>query len=112
MERLFCLLSTLLLLGTATAEELPGTPTNTATGKQLYQQLCASCHGVQFDGKGPAARAVFPAPANLIKHVKEHSMMGIMHPIMHGDGAMPSWRNIVTHEEAFSIAKYLQNEIK
>jgi mono/diheme cytochrome c family protein len=33
-----------------------------ATGKQLYGNYCASCHGEQGDGNGPAARYLYPKP--------------------------------------------------
>jgi len=98
-------LSILLFSSLASAQQ-PEQP----SGKQLYQQLCAACHGVELDGKGPMAQAVFPAPANLTEHVREHSFMELMHPIMHGEGAMPSWQGSLTHEEAFSITRYLQRQ--
>jgi mono/diheme cytochrome c family protein len=80
----------------------------TDQGKKLYQEFCASCHGINLDGRGPLARAVVPAPPDLKQHVKEHpGMMDNMHPIMHGDGPMPAWRDVISHEEAFSIVKYL-----
>lgn len=109
------LASTLLglsLLIPSVAAETTDATAMPLTGKQLYQQNCASCHGNRFDGKGPLARAVFPAPADLTGHVKKHSFMELMHPIMHGDGAMPAWREVLTHDEAFSIAEYLQNQLK
>lgn len=89
-----------------------GQQTGQPSGEQLYQQLCAACHGINLDGKGPLAHAVFPAPANLNEHVGEHSFMEIMHPIMHGEGAMPAWRDILTHDEAFSITQYLQRQTR
>jgi len=33
-------------------------------GRELYFRACAPCHGVQGDGKGPAARGFDPAPRN------------------------------------------------
>src|SRR5262245_12296232 len=35
-----------------------------ATGKQLYGNHCASCHGETGDGNGPAARFLYPKPRN------------------------------------------------
>src|SRR5262245_46533516 len=35
-----------------------------ATGKQLFTNYCASCHGETGDGNGPAARFLFPKPRN------------------------------------------------
>ncbi|MEL6343907.1 MAG: cytochrome c [Myxococcota bacterium] len=33
-------------------------------GEALYQSNCMACHGVNADGKGPAAAALQPAPAD------------------------------------------------
>jgi mono/diheme cytochrome c family protein len=35
-----------------------------ATGKELYANYCAACHGETGDGNGPAARFVYPKPRN------------------------------------------------
>jgi mono/diheme cytochrome c family protein len=35
-----------------------------ATGKQVFNNYCASCHGEAGDGNGPAARFLFPKPRN------------------------------------------------
>jgi mono/diheme cytochrome c family protein len=110
MQRIYLVLIGTLLCVPAIADQQP--PLTSTSGKHLYQQMCAACHGSQFDGKGPIARAVFPAPANLKEHVGKHSFMEIMHPIMHGEGAMPAWGETLSHDEAFSIAEYLQSQIK
>jgi mono/diheme cytochrome c family protein len=34
------------------------------TGRAVYEQHCAACHGVQGDGNGPAAVWLFPKPRN------------------------------------------------
>ncbi len=44
---------------------LPSTADNIARGRQLYDQNCASCHGAQGLGDGPAAKSLRPPPANL-----------------------------------------------
>jgi len=45
------------------------TPELVAKGKQLFQQQCVSCHGVEGKGDGPAASALNPRPRNF--HVSE-----------------------------------------
>jgi len=39
-------------------------PALLARGRTVYEQVCASCHGVQGDGKGPAGAALNPPAAN------------------------------------------------
>lgn len=38
-------------------------------GAELYRELCASCHGVDADGNGPAATTV-PVPTPPLTHLK------------------------------------------
>ena len=40
-------------------------------GSKLFLQNCSACHGEKGDGKGPAAAALKPPPANFLD--KEHS---------------------------------------
>ncbi len=42
-----------------------------AEGERLYTQRCATCHGVNGDGRGPRAAAVSPAPRDFTKGVYE-----------------------------------------
>ncbi len=50
------------LLGNEAKLELPTTPLDVAEGKAVYQQNCASCHGVAGLGDGPAGKGMNPAP--------------------------------------------------
>jgi mono/diheme cytochrome c family protein len=43
---------------------LAGSPKMAARGKELFQTNCASCHGPQGRGDGPAAAALNPKPRN------------------------------------------------
>src|SRR5262245_4031703 len=38
--------------------------TEASSGQQVYNQHCASCHGVNGDGTGPASVWLFPKPRN------------------------------------------------
>lgn len=38
-------------------------------GEQLFTQLCASCHGLQGTGDGPAAKYVYPKPRDFTRGV-------------------------------------------
>jgi high-affinity iron transporter len=41
-----------------------GDPAAIADGARLFRDNCASCHGENADGRGPAARGLEPPPAN------------------------------------------------
>jgi mono/diheme cytochrome c family protein len=44
---------------------LAGDPSTSATGAELYQRFCTSCHGESGRGDGPVARALKVQPADL-----------------------------------------------
>ena len=50
------------LLGNEAKLELPNKPLDLAEGRAIFQQSCASCHGISGLGDGPAGRAMNPAP--------------------------------------------------
>ena len=52
-------------LGSEGALELPSRALDVAAGRTLYAQNCASCHGAQGMGDGPAAAGMTPAPPPL-----------------------------------------------
>jgi mono/diheme cytochrome c family protein len=46
-------------------KKAPVKETSPASGKEMYIQYCASCHGKDGKGDGPAASALKVAPSNL-----------------------------------------------
>lgn len=53
-------------LHTAAADPVPTAAALLARGAAIYARNCLDCHGVQGDGKGPAAVSFLPRPANFI----------------------------------------------
>jgi mono/diheme cytochrome c family protein len=51
--------------GAAGGGAVPSSPESIQRGQQLFAQNCASCHGPQGKGDGPAAVALNPKPADL-----------------------------------------------
>jgi mono/diheme cytochrome c family protein len=80
-SRLICLLAIFALacavcLGAQTApapsqpakpeiKHVPAAYTDPSSGKEMYKQYCASCHGLDGKGDGPAAPALKAATTNL-----------------------------------------------
>src|SRR5260221_2491905 len=50
------------VLGKEAQLELPAQPLDLAEGRTIYERSCASCHGMQGLGDGPAGRALTPPP--------------------------------------------------
>jgi putative copper export protein/mono/diheme cytochrome c family protein len=64
-----------------------------AAGEALFAQNCASCHGPDGQGDGPAAKDLQPPPADLTaNHIYAHSDGDLFWWITHGIGAaMPAF---------------------
>jgi cytochrome c oxidase cbb3-type subunit I/II len=60
----------------------------------IFVQNCASCHGEQGDGHGPAAAALAPAPTNF--HIEQPTHETALHVLAHGvpGTAMPEWTKL------------------
>ncbi len=90
------LLLPLLLLAGAVAAGCKREPAVPANAEALYRHYCASCHGIDGRGDGPAAAALDPRPSDLTK--TDLSLAELMKVIdgrrtvrAHGDAAMPVW---------------------
>ncbi len=93
-----------------------------AQGQKLYAQYCASCHGANGTGNGPAATTLNPKPSDLTQIAKKNggkfpfyetmqlisgrtpmsenqdaSLPGL--PKAHGDPKMPAWGEVFSREE-------------
>jgi len=73
-----------------------------ASGKEMFMSYCASCHGKDAKGNGPAASALKQLPADLTTLAKRHGgkypsdrvtsvLRGQANLMAHGDQDMPVW---------------------
>jgi mono/diheme cytochrome c family protein len=76
--------------------------TSPASGKEMFNAYCASCHGTDAKGDGPAAPALKNAPANLTMLAKNNGgkypsnkvtavLRGEATLAAHGTQEMPVW---------------------
>lgn len=88
----------------------PHSPPSITSGKQLYAQNCASCHGVSGNGEGPKAAMLNPPPINFqdMERQQERSVWGLYSAISQGvDGtAMPAFDNL-SKEQRWALAFYV-----
>ena len=81
-------------------ETLP--PGYMPSGKVMYQQHCATCHGVDAKGAGPIAPLLITRPADLTLLAKRHAgkfpreyVSSVLEfgpgPTAHGSSDMPAW---------------------
>ncbi|MGA2882287.1 MAG: cytochrome c [Bryobacteraceae bacterium] len=111
------LLSSVLLPAQETAtkiKKVPASPTSAASGKEMFDAYCASCHGVDGKGNGPAAPALKKQPTDLTllaqKNGGEFPTMHVMSSIrdvtqnVHGSKDMPVWGPILSSVSSNSPA--------
>ncbi len=87
---------------TTQLKEVPITPTSPASGKLMYNAYCATCHGLDGKGNGPAAVALKQEPTDLTtlsrenggkfpeSHIYSVLKFGVETPA-HGNQEMPVW---------------------
>ena len=82
-------------------------------GGLVFANYCVTCHGMNADGNGRAARLYNPRPANLRASEKNDDYLGLM--IRKGGGAigrsafMPSWEAELTEEQIHDLVAYLRS---
>ena len=89
----------------ASKTEVKKTPikrTSAASGKEMFAQYCAPCHGTDGKGNGPAAPAMKASPTDLTQLAKKHdgkypsnevaaTLKFGKGPASHGSEQMPVW---------------------
>ncbi len=77
-------------------------------GRQIYQTHCASCHGADGEGDGPAGKALKPPAANLKAMAPRHSDGDLAWKIAEGRGAMPSWKASLSENDIWDVVNYIK----
>ena len=100
-----------ILLASPTLVTAPMTPPDVASASDVYMQQCASCHGPEGRGDGPAAHAgMEPAPTDFTEagRARARSLYGLYNTITLGvEGtAMTSFRHLST-DERWALAFYV-----
>jgi mono/diheme cytochrome c family protein len=106
-SRCFNCLIALLLAGTTIClgqevKHAPAPASSPSSGKEMFMSYCASCHGKDAKGNGPAAGALKQAPADLTGLAKQNGgkypadkitsiLRGQASLMAHGDQEMPVW---------------------
>lgn len=93
-------------------------PSYVPSGKAMYKQYCAACHGAEGKGRGPVASSLNTRPADLTTLTKRHDgkfprdyLAGVLRfgPSFssHGSSEMPVWGPIFQY-----IDNYDENAVR
>ena len=82
-------------------------------GSVVFGQYCVTCHGINADGKGRAARLYNPRPANLRLSDKNDEYIGLIVRIggaaMARSEFMPPWSAELTEEQMRDVVVYVRS---
>lgn len=92
------LLTMVYLLAVMAKNSTPQIPSEILDGKQLYEQLCASCHG--FDGK----KAAMGSKDLTVLETGEEEIISMIET---GKNAMPGFKSTLTSDQAKAIAEHV-----
>ena len=97
--------------------------TSAASGKEMFNEYCGSCHGIDGTGKGPAAASLKVQPTDLTQLAKNnggkfptahvHELMnGRASTAAHGSADMPVWGPVflrVSHSHESEVQLRINN---
>ena len=94
---------------------LPRDSVDAATfrGGLVFANYCVTCHGINADGNGRAARLYNPRPANLRTSDKNDAYFGLIirkgGAVMGRSEFMPAWEAELTNEQIGDLVAYLHS---
>lgn len=100
-----CLAAAVLMQAQTKIRQTPISPTSPASGEQMFMTYCASCHGKDGKGTGPAAPALKKPPTDLTLLSKKNggkfpgnavyvAIGGTFSVAAHGSSEMPVWGEV------------------
>lgn len=91
-------------------------------GKDLFEQQCASCHGVSGKGNGPASTGLAHKPADLTNNFHDApgkgddylfwriSEGGSVEPFRSQQSAMPAFKNVLSEADRWDVLTYVHQQ--
>jgi len=86
-------------------KKVPPRPVTTISGKDIFKDYCAACHGLDGKGNGPAAASLKQRPTDLTQMARQHggkfpeeqfinTLNGSANLPTHGSPDMPIWGSV------------------
>lgn len=79
-------------------------------GAEVFATNCASCHGEQGRGDGPAAASLDPKPKNLAElqtRVADDYLFWRISEGVQGT-SMPTWKGVLTEEQIWQVIAFIR----
>src|SRR5579884_1077012 len=94
-------------------------PANAAAGQKLFVQHCATCHGPDGRGNGPAAPSLIPRPRDFTSGIFKYASTATGQPPTDADlinvvtnglqaSAMPSFGDILSSDDIRTVVDYVK----
>lgn len=82
-----------------------------ASGRAVYLDKCAECHGEQGRGDGPQARMYDPGPGNLTdtKHMSTRTDGELFYQISEGHRPMPAFKKRLSEEQRWQLVLFVRS---
>lgn len=81
----------------------------TQEGKNIYNQMCVLCHGVQGKGNGEAGLSLEPKPADFLAlDIKNQTDGAIFWKITVGKAPMSSYEGLLSEEQRWKLVNYIR----
>ncbi len=81
------------------------TPTAAPDGKEIFDERCSTCHGMNGGGVAAAVNILGPS----LK--AEHNEKWVLHRIRNGKGKMPTFSRILTPQQIQAVADYVTQNL-
>ena len=82
-----------------------------ARGARFYDANCATCHGVNGDGKGPRAYFIRPVPRNFLEPAARASLnrpaLFAATALGRNGTEMPAWDKVVDAQQIADVSEYV-----
>lgn len=85
-------------------------PASIARGREAFEKNCASCHGIDADGKGTEAAYLGTPPTNFRAPDYSKAAIRLAAHISYGKGSdMPGFSEKLPYQTVWDIANYLHS---
>jgi cbb3-type cytochrome c oxidase subunit III len=83
---------------------------NSKDGKKIYEQNCATCHGVKGKGDGVIGMSLNPKPRNFVEAKFKYGSTDkdLYKVISNGKGVMPPWKGTLNDKQINDVIAYVR----